>query len=70
MLKIPPPRLFVSFTFAKLLGCFVGFDSLCFHRKDLFHYIFMRMYAHLHARAGARTNIIMCPFEFGLLKSL
>ena len=66
MLKIPPPVCPFLLLFRIILDCFVVFDSLCFHRIDLFHYIFMRMYAHLHARAGARTNIIMCLLEFGL----
>ena len=64
--KNPPPvcpilLLFKSFYPYRACGAFT---------RNLFHYIFMRMYAHLCACASARTYIIMCLLEFGLLKSL
>lgn len=67
MSKIPPPRLSDSFTFFK---SFCPYRVCGAYTRNLFHYIFMRMYARLCACASARTNIIMCPFEFGLMKSL
>lgn len=65
MPKNPPPRLSDSFTFLKAFAL-IGRVELS--RETYF--IFMRMYAHLCACASARTYIIMCLLEFGLLKSL
>lgn len=66
MPKIPPPRLSDSFTFLKAFAL-IGCVELI---RETYFIIFMRMYAHLCACASARTNIIMCLLEFGLLKSL
>ena len=66
MSKIPPP----SVRFFYFLESFCPYRACGAYMRNLFHYIFMRMYAHLCACASARTNTIMCLLGFRLLKSL